>query len=449
MPLPIKPVKALGGWGGWPTGATSCVRPERVQEFVPQPGVQIARGQGRSYGDASFCSEGTTLLTERMNRFLSFDSETGVLTAEAGATLAEVLNVFVPKGWFLPVTPGTKFCSLGGCLAADVHGKNHHIAGSFSQHVPRAVVMDASGRRRSLGPDRDPDFFWATAGGMGLTGLITEVSLQLKPIETSYIRVKHRAAGSLAESLELFSDPSCDDHYSVAWIDCLASGQGLGRTVLMTGHHMVKPELPSDVSDPLLGWKQGPLRVPFNFPNFALNPVTVRAFNAVYGWIQGRKTEFTAHFDKFFYPLDGVAGWNKIYGKRGFVQYQFVLPLDQSKHGLTRILERLSRSGHGSFLAVLKKFGPGGQGHLSFPTEGFTLALDIPLRNGLLEFLDQMDEIVADHGGRHYLAKDSRLSAKTAQAMLARLPDFRQAALLMDPEGRFRSDLSRRLELLP
>jgi decaprenylphospho-beta-D-ribofuranose 2-oxidase len=449
MSLPSKQVPRLAGWGGYPAAPAKLVRPERLKDFSLQEGVQIARGQGRSYGDAAICSEGTTILTERMNRFLDFDEETGVLRAEAGATLAEILTHFVPKGWFVPVTPGTKFCSLGGCLAADVHGKNHHHDGSFSYHVTQAVLVDGLDRPRVISPETEPEAFWATAGGMGLTGLIQEVSLKLQKIETSYVSVTHRAARNLEEAVALMEDPSKDDHCSVAWIDCLARGNSLGRSVVMTGHSAARNELPPDIQDPLATWHQGKLRVPFNFPGFALNPLSVRLFNQVYGAMQGNKNQFITHFDKFYYPLDGITGWNKIYGKRGFIQYQIVVPPSEGTKGMKEIISRLAGAGHGSFLAVLKKFGPQGQGMLSFPTEGWTLALDLPFNPKLLGFLNELDQIVADCGGRQYLAKDSRFAARHLPGMYPRLEEFRAACLVLDPLGKFRSDLSRRLGILP
>lgn len=449
MSLPTKQVARLAGWGGYPSAPAKLIRPERLSDFVPLESVQIARGQGRSYGDAAICSEGTTVLTERMNRFLAFDEESGVLRAEAGVTLAEILTHFVPKGWFLPVTPGTKFCSLGGCLASDVHGKNHHHDGSFSIHVVEVVLTDGLGRVHQISAEQEPSVFWATAGGMGLTGLIQEVSLKLQKIETSYVSVTHKPARNLEESLTIMESPGFDDHCSVAWIDCLAKGSNLGRSVVMTGHSAALSELTGDIKDPLSTWDQGKLRVPFNFPSFALNPLSVKAFNQLYGAMQGRKTQFLAHFDKFYYPLDGILGWNKIYGKRGFIQYQIVLPPDEGRRGMKEVISRLANAGHGSFLAVLKKFGPQGQGMLSFPTEGWTLALDLPFNPKLLPFLSELDQVVEAHGGRQYLAKDSRFAARLLPGMYPRLDEFRAVCKELDPQGRFRSDLSRRLGILP
>lgn len=449
MTLPVKQAPRLTGWGGYPSAAAALARPERERDFRPLSGVHIARGQGRSYGDSSLCSEGSVLLSERMNRMIAFDEATGLLTAEAGVTLAEVLEVFVPRGWFVPVTPGTKFCSLGGCLAADVHGKNHHHDGSFSAHVAEAVLADALGRMHRIGPEIEPALFWATAGGMGLTGLITEVTLRLKKVESAYVGVTHRRAANLDEALDMFADPAADDEYTVAWIDCLASGGSLGRSVLMAGHHLKRVEVPIETKDPFAVHKSGPLRVPFNFPGFALNPLSVRAFNGVYNSLQGRKTAFVAHYDKFFYPLDGVAHWNRIYGRRGFVQYQFVMPPATAREGIKEVLERISAKGHASFLAVLKRFGQGGPGLLSFPMEGFTLALDIPVKAGLFDFLSELDDVVAKHGGRQYLAKDSRMKPEHFAAMYPRLAEFRDICLTLDPSGVFRSDQCRRLGILP
>lgn len=449
MPLPVKSIKALGGWGRHPVAPAQCVRPERARDFVPQHGAQIPRGQGRSYGDAALCTDGVTILTERMNRLLAFDAHTGVLRAESGTTLAEVLEHFVPQGWFVPVTPGTKFCSLGGCLASDVHGKNHHHDGSFSQHVPRAVILDSEGHELDINPESHPDLFWATAGGMGLTGLVTELELRLRPIETSFIKVKHTKGASLSESLDLLSDPRHDDHYTVAWIDCLAGGGRMGRSILMAGHHLPAAELPAEKQgEKLRPHGRGKRSVPIDFPSWFLNGLTVRAFNGLYGALQGSKTEFVTHYDQFFYPLDGVLNWNRIYGKKGFIQYQMVFPEETANVGLTRLLQGCAKGGFGSFLAVLKKFGPAAPGMLSFPSAGYTLALDFPMKKGLLEFLAEMDRMILDLGGRQYLAKDSRMSSEGLDKMYPRLHDFRRVCRQQDPEGVFRSDLARRLEVL-
>lgn len=446
--LPAKKVEDLAGWGNHPKAPASLVRPERMRQLAPGPGPQIARGLGRSYGDASLCTDGAVILTQRLNRLLEWDAELGRVRAEAGATLEDLLEVFVPRGWFLPVTPGTKFCSLGGCLASDVHGKNHHEAGTFSRHVTQVKMADGLGSRRILTAEGSPDLFWATAGGMGLTGIICDLELQLQPIETSYIKVRHRRGSGLLALMEMLNDPALDAPYSVAWIDCVATGDKMGRGILMTGSHAAKLDLPLKLAaNPLVIHKLKGKPFPIDLPTWALNPRTVGAFNGFYDWMQGRKTEFLSHYDQFFYPLDGIRGWNRMYGKPGFIQYQFVLPLESSAAGMELVLRKISEAGRASFLAVLKKFGAQGQGHLSFPFPGFTLSLDIPVRDGLPEFVKELDAIVMDHGGRHYMAKDSTCTPEMIAASYPRLAEWKQARDAADPEGRFASDLSRRLGL--
>lgn len=444
---PTKHIEGLSGWGRYPVAPAEIVRPERFSGLVPSGESITPRGLGRSYGDAALNSAGRVLLTERLNRLLEFDETTGLLRAEAGVTLADILDVFVPRGWFLPVTPGTKFCTLGGCVAADVHGKNHHHDGCFSAHVAGITLTLADGRRVYCSKDVERGLFWATVGGMGLTGIIGEVDLRLIRIETAWMALRHTRARNLQEMVSLLDDPALDDAYVVAWIDCLQQGSRLGRGVVMAGHHAGSGEVPLDWNAPLDARKPRVKKFPIDLPGWALNPVSIRAFNAIYDWAQGRKGSFLSPYERFFYPLDAILDWNRMYGKRGFVQYQFVLPTESAEVGMRLAIERLSSSGNASFLAVLKRFGPQGPGLLSFPRAGLTLALDIPLRQGLLQFLDEMDRIVIDHGGRVYLAKDARLSAANFRAMYPRWEEFLAAKSEVDPEGRFTSDLARRLEL--
>ncbi len=435
----------LSGWGRFPTSVNNVLRPERFAQLVPPSDSVIARGQGRSYGDAALNSEGDVILSERINRFISFDEATGLLRAEAGATLADVLAVFVPRGWFLPVTPGTKYCSLGGCLAADVHGKNHHHNGTLSAHVREIELVLADGSRERCSPDSNTSLFWATMGGMGLTGIITEIAFQLIPITSARIAVQHCKARNLETALDLLADIDHDDQYTVAWIDCLSSGEHLGRSVLITGHHATPDELGSVHGDRLLIRQRRQLGLPVDFPAWVLNFHTVRAFNHVYYARQGSRSQFVTDYDSFFYPLDAISNWNRMYGKPGFVQYQFVLPTDGAKEGMRVALELLAASKKPSFLAVLKRFGSEGSGYLSFPMNGYTLALDIPLSRELPQLLDRLDEIVLHCGGRVYLAKDARLKRGVFETMYPRFADWMRVRDRVDPNKRFSSDLSRRL----
>jgi FAD/FMN-containing dehydrogenase len=459
----------LSGWGRYPVQTCELERPERYADLRPGAAALIARGQGRSYGDAALNANGRVLLTERVNRLLEFDAEQGILRAEAGATLAEILDVITPRGWFLPVTPGTKFVSLGGCVAADVHGKNHHHDGSFGDHVLAIELILADGSRKLCSPSENRELFWATVGGMGLTGIIGEVALKLIPISSAYMMVRHHAAANLEQLFKLMQAPDRDDRYTVAWIDSMAGGAQLGRGVAMCGHHAAKEELPPGFQDaacsplsfslPQAGERDKvSLRerhvkrgraIPFDFPAWALNPLSISAFNALYRHQEGGKREpFLSGYDPYFYPLDAIANWNRMYGKRGFVQYQCVIPEATGFDGVKALLQELSGSRRPSFLAVLKRLGAQGRGLLSFPLAGYTLALDLPIRDGgLFELLDKLDQIVLRHGGRVYLAKDARLSAASFSAMYPRYEEWLRIKNAVDPENLFSSSLSRRLKI--
>ncbi|BBO99792.1 FAD-binding oxidoreductase [Sulfuriferula nivalis] len=437
--------RPLSGWGRYPVETCASERPERYQDLRASSPTQIARGQGRSYGDAALGE--TVILTERVNRMLAFDVVAGTLRAEAGVTLAEILDVIVPQGWFLPVTPGTRFVSLGGCVAADVHGKNHHHDGAFGQHVIDIELILANNSRVTCSATENADLFWATVGGMGLTGIIGEVSLRLIPISSPYMQVRHHAAANLTATFALFENAALDDAYSVAWIDCLATGESLGRSVLMTGHHAAVVDLPNTLQSAV---KIKPAKsMPFDLPAAALNPLTVKLFNQFYYTREGRKTQpFFAHYTDYFYPLDGISHWNRLYGKSGFVQYQCVIPTAGAFGAVTALLEKLAVSRRPSFLAVLKKLGAQDQGMLSFPLAGYTLALDIPMRDaGVLALTRELDAIVLAHGGRVYLAKDAVLNAQTFRIMYPRHAEWLRVKQLVDPHGRFASSLSKRLNL--
>ena len=451
--LPTKPpekkMTALSGWGRYPKADQTVERPEKASQLGVFNGTTLARGQGRSYGDAALNSTGHLVLTERLDRFLEFDPESGLLKIEAGATLKDVLDAMVPKGWFVPVTPGTKYSSIGGCVAADVHGKNHHRDGSFGQYVTSLDMLLADGARLVCSPDQYPDLFWATIGGMGLTGIIESVSFRMEPIETAYVKVRHRRAGNLDVAFNLMENDQYDDRYSVCWIDCLSRGRKMGRSVLITGHHAAKSEVPLMSHAPLEIKERRVKDFKRDWPGFMLNRFSLRLFNALYYWRQGRRGEFRSDYNTFFYPLDRFHNWNRMYGKRGFVQYQFVVPRDQAREGVRKVIDLISRSGRASFLAVLKRMGPASRGMLSFPLDGYTLALDIPLTNDLVDFLKKLDEIVLQHKGRVYLAKDARLPAAAFRQMYPRLGEFLKAKREYDPENRFTSDLARRLEIAP
>jgi len=401
--------KLIANWGNYPvieTDEKTFSQKEQLSDILVNNDGIIARGNGRCYGDASLAKN--TISTLKYDKILSFDTEKGIFECQAGLTLDQILEVIVPKGWFLPVTPGTKFITVGGAVASDVHGKNHHVDGCFSAHVLEMDVLLADGTTMTCSARMNSDLFWATCGGMGLTGVITRVKFDLKKIETSYIKQKQIKASNLEEIIELFEKYK-HYTYSVAWIDCLKKGKHFGRSILMLGEHAKIEDLDeSKKKDPLKFPKKKQITFPFNLPSFVLNQFTVKAFNFLfYGKNFKKEINNVVSYEPFFYPLDAILHWNRGYGKKGFVQYQFVLPLE-SKQGLIEILKRISDEGLGSFLAVLKVFGKQDD-LISFPKEGYTLALDFPVRNNLFKFLDELDKIVLSHSGRLYLSKDARM----------------------------------------
>lgn len=380
---------------------------EKIKEFVLNHNEVIARGNGRCYGDASLGEN--IFSTKKLNKFINFDRLNGIIECESGVLLSEVLEISVPQGYFLYVTPGTKFISVGGAIASDVHGKNHHAEGCFSEYVTEFKLMTENGDIIICSREENSDKFWATIGGMGLTGIILSAKFKLKNIETAYIRQESIKAENLDEIFRLFEE-SESWTYTVAWIDCLQKGKNIGRSILMRGEHAFRHELTgNDAKNPLVLKKKFSPTVPFYFPNFVLNALTVKIFNFLYYKKQSKKeVKNFIDYETFFYPLDAVTDWNKIYGKSGFIQYQMVIPKETGKEGMKKILETIANSGNGSFLAVLKLFGENNpEAYNSFPTEGYTLALDFKVNSKLKKLVDQLDQIVQEFGGRIYLTKDS------------------------------------------
>ncbi|MGK7916316.1 MAG: FAD-binding protein [Prochloraceae cyanobacterium] len=451
--LSIQQNKPLSGWGRYPVINSYVQKPAQVSSLVGMIKTSkeitiLARGKGRSYGDAALNPTGLTILSERLNSFLAFTEETGLLRCETGVTLKEILEVFVPRGWFLSVTPGTKFITVGGAVAFDVHGKNHHQDGSFSRYVHSLKLMLTSGDIVQCSPQENSDLFWATVGGMGLTGFITEVEFFLRPIQTAYINSYKIKAKNLDDAFALFEQFEPQYQYSVAWIDCLASGNSLGRSILMFGNHATLQDLSSKQQiEPLNIKPKSRFKVSFDFPVGLLNRYTMSTFNQFYySRMRSRQVKSIVDYDSFFYPLDFLWDWNRLYGKQGFVQYQCVLPTEVSREALIQILQLCSQKGWGSFLAVLKRLGPQ-EGWLSFPMPGYTLALDMPVKHGLLEFLDQLDELVIQYGGRVYLAKDARLSSEAFRKMYPNFPKWLEVKSRVDPNNHFSSSLSQRLQI--
>ncbi len=439
----------LAGWGRYPVMSGRLLKPRDCGHAAAMVAATeydslIARGNGRAYGDAAINRRATVSMVA-CDRLLSFSPGTGSLVCEAGALLSDIVALFAPRGWFPPVTPGTKFVTIGGMVAADVHGKNHHKAGSFGNHVESLDLAVANGRTLRCSPTENADLFAATIGGMGLTGVILRVAFRMMPIETAFIRQETLKAPDLDTVMDLF-EQSSDWTYSVAWIDCLARGASLGRSLLYRGEHAAVADLPdrSRVA-PLAPPVKTKLRVPLDFPSFALNRYSVGLFNELY-YRRGRPGTVLTDYDTFFYPLDAILEWNRIYGRAGFTQYQCVLPKAASAAGLRLLLDRIARSGGASFLAVLKLFGAQ-SGMMSFPMEGYTLALDFPASVATFNLLNELDAIVADHGGRLYLAKDARSGAGMVRHGYPALPRFQAIRSEANLYGRFSSLQSQRLAL--
>ncbi|MFJ8820225.1 FAD-binding protein [Streptomyces sp. NPDC102467] len=443
------------GWGRTAPTSAYLVRPRSYEETVAAirecaaPGRRggIARGLGRAYGDAAQNAGGAVLDMTGLNQIHAIDAAGGAVLCDAGISLHKLMEVLLPLGWFVPVSPGTRFVTVGGAIGADIHGKNHHVSGSFSRHVLALELLTADGEIRVV--ERGTELFDATTGGMGLTGVILTATVQLQRVETSLMSVDTERAADLDDLMARLTATDHRYRYSVAWIDLLARGAAMGRSVLTRGDHAPLEALPARVRHAPLAFHPGRLpSAPSFLPEGLLGRTSVGLFNEL--WYRKAPKSRVGEIQKlstFFHPLDGVPHWNRIYGRSGFVQYQFVVGYGKEE-SLRRIVERISDRRCPSFLAVLKRFGEGDPGWLSFPMPGWTLALDIPASLPELGvFLDELDEEVAAADGRIYLAKDSRLRPELLSAMYPRLEDFRSLRARLDPRGVFRSDLSRRLNL--
>jgi decaprenylphospho-beta-D-ribofuranose 2-oxidase len=441
----------LSGWGG--NLRADCVLrepevPAEIAAAMDRAGT-IARGLGRSYGDAALNAGGQVLGLRRVDRYLAFDADAGVLTCEAGATLEQIIHDFAPRGWFPMITPGTKFVTVGGCIANDVHGKAHHAQGCFSACVDAMTVLLASGEVVRASRDENADLFWATFGGMGLLGVVLTAQLRLRKIETTYFRQRSIPVNDLEAMLAALEENDRAFSYSVATLDVTATGARLGRGVLAVGEHATRAELPARLAaDPLRVSGPPKLTVPFELPELTLNPLTIRVLNAL---IQRRLRSAPpfGHYEGFFYPLDIIAHWNRGYGRRGFAQYQFVIPFADGPRRMREILGVILSSGELPFLNVLKRFGKESGGVLSFPREGYTFAIDFPIRARTVALLHRLDAMVLDAGGRVYLGKDSYLEAATFRAMYPAIDRWLAVKAKYDPRGVFTSDLARRVGLAP
>jgi len=447
----------LTGWGRAMPSAADVRVPTHVDELaadVVDAGARgvIARGLGRSYGDAAQNAGGMVLDTTATGAISPIRVVDGTVTVPAGTSLDTLMAHIIPQGYFVPVSPGTRFVTVGGAIAADVHGKNHHVDGSFANHVRSVRLTIPNGKVLDIGPgdDQQPDLFWATAGGMGLTGVILDATISLLPIETSKLLVDTDRVRDLDTVVGMMEDSDDRYHYSVAWIDLMATGRSMGRSVLTRGDFAPLDALaPRHRSDPLHAPSRRVVPAPPAPPGL-LNKVTVRAFNEF--WYRRAPRHRVAELQsipQFWYPLDIIDGWNRLYGPNGFLQWQSVIPFGHEAT-LRRVVEALSRQGLPSFLAVLKRFGAANAGPLSFPLPGWTLALDLPVAHGpeLAVLLDDLDQEVVEAGGRIYLAKDSRLRPELLPAMYPRLDEWRAVRRTVDPDGVLCSDLSRRLDLV-
>jgi len=435
----------LSGWGRALSAQVRAWRPERapgLQEALRaerEDGVIVYAG-GRSYGDAPLNGGGDVIMTGRLDRIISADWQAGEVVCEPGVTIGDLMRIALRHKWIVPVSPGTGFATVGGAVANDVHGKNQHCHGDFGDHVQWIDLLLPSGEVRRITPDSDAELFDATVGGIGLTGIMLAMSIKLRRVKSNAVLMREKKARDLDEFLAMQNEAREKHTYVVGWIDAMARGRSLGRGIM-------------EAADDSQGATDAPMgnrtRMPTEMPGFAMNRLSIGMFNALYyhrlpfGGGRERQVPVT----QFLYPLDSIEDWNLLYGKRGFYQFQCVLPEAESPVGLRKLMESISEAGTGSFLAVLKSMGKWGRGHLSFPMPGFTLALDFPAKPGVTELLGRLERITLDHGGRIYLAKDGAMSADSFAQMYPKLNEFRAVLDRIDPNRVMDSDMSRRLKI--
>jgi decaprenylphospho-beta-D-ribofuranose 2-oxidase len=430
----------LTGWGRYPrikAQGFSFDNPEQLQNYLAGSAECIVYGKGNSYGDSALNHQ--VIFSNRFNKIIDWQPQTGLVTCESGVCLAELIQVFLPRGWFLPVVPGTRFITLGGAIASDIHGKNHHRVGCFSEFVLAFDLMLPDGQIVECSRRKNRPLFLATCGGMGLTGVILTITLKLQPLQSAYIR-ETIIKGRNLEEVFVLMEANQEVPYSVAWIDCLSKDEALGRSVLMLGSH-------AD-SGPLTLLPDKVFSFPFTAPGMLLNRYSVSWFNQCYysqkpAYVENR----LVHLEDFFFPLDKISNWNRLYGRKGFTQYQLVLPQAASLAGLKKILGEIGESGLGSFLAVLKLFGPENENYLSFPLAGYTLALDFKIEPNLFPLLKRLDQMVLDYGGRLYLTKDVRMSPTVFQQGYPRWREFMELREQYGMQEKFNSLQSKRLGL--
>ena len=429
--------KTISGWGGYPKTQSEVIVPKNVSDLKKTLNKPlIPRGMGRSYGDSANFS--TTLQTNYLDHLIDFDKKNGLLTCEAGTTIQNILNIIIPNGWFIPVSPGTSYVTLGGAIASDVHGKNHHQLGTFGEHVQSIKMMLGNGEIVETSLKNLPDLFHATCGGMGLTGIILSATIKLIPIKSSKIIQTEKKSNSLEETCSIF-DENDRASYSVAWLDCLARGQSQGKSVIILGEHEKDGNLDFKIKEKI--------NIPKNIPSFLINKHSISAFNKFFYAKTRNNNKKKVDIFNYFYPLDRINNWNRLYGKKGFIQYQFVIPNDDVVKNIRIILDKVSQFGLSSFLTVLKKFGKQNNNLLSFPMSGYTLALDFKMSGELFKNIIEIDKIVSSMGGRVYLTKDSLMSEEIFKSSYKKWEEFESVREKYGAIGKFCSNQSKRLGL--
>lgn len=440
----------ISGWGNFPRLACEVSQIKTLPQLknkIENRSSITARGLGRSYGDQAISNSALVASLASMDKILSFDEKTGLLNCQAGLSLQQIIKIFAPRGWFPMINPGTKYVTIGGAIANDIHGKAHHVDGSFINCVEEFDILLASGEILTCSRGQNQELFFANFGGLGLLGVIIRTTIKLKRISTTYFKQKAIKCKNIDEMLDAFDQYDQDFDYSVAWVNALAKGKNLGKGVLTLGNQAAREDLPAKLKkNPLFVSPEPKLSVPFFLPDFSLNSLTVKILNRVISYVQAKPTTIV-HYEKFFFPLDAILNWNRGYGKRGFIQYQFVIPLEDGRENIKKLLKAVSESGCNPFLNVLKKFGEG-QPYLSFPKPGYTFAIDFPVTKQLPAFVIKMDQLVHECGGRIYLGKDAMLTADMFRKMY---PDYKQWLDIKrkyDPQNKYTSALAQRLNLL-
>jgi decaprenylphospho-beta-D-ribofuranose 2-oxidase len=445
--MPKGKKEKISGWGNYPVVESYVVSVNsRADAATVISEEVIPRGLGRSYSDQAVNSMRTVALCTKLDKMISFDRDSGILECEAGVSLEDIIRTFVPKGWFPSICPGTKFITIGGAIANDIHGKAHHVDGSFVNCVISFTILLSDGSVVTASRSEHSDLFWANFGGMGLLGIILTARIQLRKIETTYFKQKSMVIKNLDHLLAALEEHEQGYNYSLAWIDPLAKGAKLGSGVFTVGNQATLRDLPPKYKgNPLALHPDKKLSLPFYLPDFALNDFTSRILNRIMAYMLSHPGEIV-HYEKYFFPLDMINGWNKGYGKRGFIQYQFVVPKEQGRLHLRQILESIANSGCTPFLNVFKTLGKE-QGILSFPFEGYTLAIDFPVSERLKKFIPTLDRQVLEAGGRIYLGKDAFLDKETFYKMYPQVKEWLQIKTKYDPNNIFTSDIGRRVGL--